>query len=184
MGKLGNTLAMLKLLETGRKYSIKELSKKIEVSPRMIKEYKVELEKAGIYIDTIYGVYGGYVYNKKNNYEVSFSINDVKILERIIDKLPDKEKQDLEYLLEKIKTIVIYSEHQSVKENPEETRMKLNYLSRAIKNNSEISIIYNGKNKLLIPHNISYYKDFIYVTGFSKSDDDLRTYNLSEINLK
>ena len=65
MGKLGNTLAMLKLLETGRKYSIKELSEKLEVSPRMIKEYKVELEKTGIYIDTIYGVYGGYVYNKK-----------------------------------------------------------------------------------------------------------------------
>lgn len=184
MGKLGNTLAMLKILETGRKYSIKELAEKIEVSPRMIKEYKVELEKAGIYIDTVYGIYGGYVYNKKNNYDVSFNISDVNVLERVLDKLDDKEKQDLEYLLEKIKTIVIYSEHQNVKENPEETRLKMNYLSKAIKNNSEISIVYKGKNKLLVPHNISYYKDYIYVTGFSKSDDDLRTYNLSEINLK
>ena len=102
----------------------------------------------------------------------------------MLDKLDDNEKQDLEYLLEKIKTIVIYSEQQNVKENPEETRLKMNYLSKAIKNNSEISIVYKGKNKLLVPHNISYYKDYIYVTGFSKSDDDLRTYNLSEINLK
>lgn len=65
MGKLGNTLAMLKILETGRKYTVKELSELIEVSPRMIKEYKSELEKAGIYIETINGIYGGYVYNQK-----------------------------------------------------------------------------------------------------------------------
>ncbi len=74
MGKLGNTLAMLKILETGRKYTVKELSEKIEVSPRMIKAYKAELEQVGIYIDTINGIYGGYVYNHKNNYDVSFNI--------------------------------------------------------------------------------------------------------------
>lgn len=53
MGKLGNTLAMLKILETGRKFTVNELAEKIEVSPRMIKTYKAELEQAGIYIDTI-----------------------------------------------------------------------------------------------------------------------------------
>ena len=64
MSKLGNTLAMLKILETGRKYTVSELASKIEVSPRMIKTYKAELEKAGIYIDTIMGPYGGYVLNQ------------------------------------------------------------------------------------------------------------------------
>lgn len=49
MGKLGNTLAMLKILETGRKFTVNELAEKIEVSPRMIKTYKAELEQAGIY---------------------------------------------------------------------------------------------------------------------------------------
>ena len=53
MGKLGNTLAMLKILETGKKYTVKELSEIIEVSPRMIKAYKADLEQAGIYIDNI-----------------------------------------------------------------------------------------------------------------------------------
>ena len=67
MGKLGNTLAMLKILETGRKYTVKELAELIEVTPRMIKIYKAELEKAGIYIDAISGIYGGYVYNYRNN---------------------------------------------------------------------------------------------------------------------
>lgn len=53
MSKVSNTLTMLRLLESGKKYSVKELAEKLEVSPRMIKSYKEELEKCGIYIDTI-----------------------------------------------------------------------------------------------------------------------------------
>lgn len=39
---------MLQYLENGRKYSIKEFSEKLEVSERMIRLYKDELEKATI----------------------------------------------------------------------------------------------------------------------------------------
>lgn len=65
MSKLSNVLMMLQLLQNKRKYSIKELSEIIEVSPRMIRQYKDELEYAGIYIETIYGPYGGYVLNQE-----------------------------------------------------------------------------------------------------------------------
>ena len=65
MGKINNVLAMLKILESGQKYSVQDLANKLEVSKRMVKMYKNELEKAGIYLETIYGPYGGYVYNKK-----------------------------------------------------------------------------------------------------------------------
>ena len=65
MSKLSNVLMMLQLLQNKRKYSIKELSEKLEVSPRMIRQYKEELELAGIYIETIYGPYGGYVLNQE-----------------------------------------------------------------------------------------------------------------------
>jgi len=61
MSKVSNVLLMLEYLSTGRKYSISELSEKLEVSPRMIRVYKDELAKAGIYIDTIKGPYGGYI---------------------------------------------------------------------------------------------------------------------------
>lgn len=61
MSKVSNVIMMLEYLSTKRKYSIKELSEKLEVSPRMIRVYKTDLEKAGIYIDTIKGPYGGYV---------------------------------------------------------------------------------------------------------------------------
>ena len=56
---------MLQLLQNKRKYSIKELAEKLEVSPRMIRQYKDELEYAGIFIETIYGPYGGYVLNQE-----------------------------------------------------------------------------------------------------------------------
>ena len=61
MSKISNTISMLNLLSTGRKYSIQELATILEVSPRMVRTYKEELEKSGIYIDTIMGPYGGYV---------------------------------------------------------------------------------------------------------------------------
>ena len=64
MTKLSNTLLMLQYLQSGRKYSVKELSEKLEVSERQVRCYKEELEKAGIYIDTIMGPYGGYVLNQ------------------------------------------------------------------------------------------------------------------------
>ncbi len=183
MGKLGNTLAMLKILETGRKYTVNELADKIEVSPRMIKSYKAELEKAGIYIETINGIYGGYVYNHKNNYDVSFSINDVRCLEKIIPSLDNK--KEIEQLLEKIKTIVIYSDGNTIEgQDSQEQKNKYNAISKAIKDNNDLEIEYKNKNKIVTPHNISFYKDCIYLTGYSKSDNDLRTYNLSEITIK
>ena len=185
MGKLGNTLAMLKILETGRKYTVNQLAEMIEVSPRMIKLYKSELEQAGIYIDTINGIYGGYVYNQKNNYDVSFGIQDVSCIEKILPILDKKNKENIEKLLEKIKTIVIYSDNSIIAEkDEEELKKKYNIVSKAIKNKTDLKIEYKKKVKVLIPHNFSFYKDFIYITGYSKNDKDLRTYNLNEISIK
>lgn len=84
MSKVSNILLMLEFLSSGRKYSIKELASKLEVSPRMIRVYKDELEKAGIYLYTIKGPYGGYVLNQ----EVNILKRDEKIGEI---KISDKE---------------------------------------------------------------------------------------------
>lgn len=50
MSKISNTFELLELLSTGRKYTTKELSDRLEVKARMIRVYKDELEKTGIYI--------------------------------------------------------------------------------------------------------------------------------------
>lgn len=49
MSKISNVLTMLQLLQSGRKYSINELASILEVSERMIRVYKEDLEKA-VYI--------------------------------------------------------------------------------------------------------------------------------------
>lgn len=68
MSKVSNMLNMLQILKDEKIHSIQELSEKLEVSERMIRQYKLELEQAGIYINSITGKYGGYKIEKDNNF--------------------------------------------------------------------------------------------------------------------
>ena len=52
MSKFSNMLFMIDLLNTGNKYSIKELSQKLGVTERMIRYYKEELENNDIFIES------------------------------------------------------------------------------------------------------------------------------------
>ncbi len=103
MSKISNVLTMLEYLSSGRKYSIAELSEKLEVSPRMIRVYKEEIEKAGIYIDTVKGPYGGYVLNQNINVPKRFiTPNEINIDNKeafnIINKaIKEKKKCYIEY---------------------------------------------------------------------------------------
>ena len=103
MSKISNVLTMIEYLSTGRKYSINELSEKLEVTPRMIRVYKNELEKAGIYIDTIKGPYGGYVLNQNINIPKRFITPNTIYIENkefynIINKaIKEKRKCSIKY---------------------------------------------------------------------------------------
>lgn len=103
MSKLSNTITMLRLLQNGRKYSIKELSEQLEVSPRMIRNYKEELELAGIFIESLRGPYGGYYLNQDiklpENLDKSKSIPiDNREYYNLISKsINDKNKCYIEY---------------------------------------------------------------------------------------
>ena len=69
MGKISNAIQMLNYLNTGNKYTVRELSEKIGITERMVRYYKVELEQAGIPIETFMGPNGGYyILNIKNQY--------------------------------------------------------------------------------------------------------------------
>ena len=92
MSKVSNVITMLELLQSGRKYSINELSNKLEVSERMIRVYKEDLEKAGIYIDTIMGPYGGYVLNQLVRMPIrKFKMKDAKLLDEYIANEKNKD---------------------------------------------------------------------------------------------
>lgn len=103
MSKISNVLTMIEYLSTGRKCSISELSKKLEVTPRMIRVYKDEIEKAGIYIDTIKGPYGGYVLNQNVSVPKRFitpneiNVKDKNLFNLINRAIKEKRKCLIEY---------------------------------------------------------------------------------------
>ena len=68
MSKVANMLNMVQILKDEKIHSIQELAERLEVSERMIRQYKVELEQVGIYLNSITGKYGGYQIEKENNF--------------------------------------------------------------------------------------------------------------------
>ncbi|HOO68220.1 MAG TPA: HTH domain-containing protein, partial [Bacilli bacterium] len=92
MSKISNALTMLELLSNNRKYSVRELSEILEVSDRMVRIYKQDLEKAGIYIDTINGPYGGYILSHNVMLpQRGFSKYDILLLNDISEILESSE---------------------------------------------------------------------------------------------
>ena len=68
MSKIANMLRMLQILKDMKIHSISALSEELEVSERMIRQYKLELEEAGIYLKSYTGKYGGYQLYENNNF--------------------------------------------------------------------------------------------------------------------
>ncbi len=68
MSKISNMLNMLRMLKDGKIHSITSLAKDLEVSERMIRQYKLELEQAGIYLKSYTGKYGGYKLDENSDF--------------------------------------------------------------------------------------------------------------------
>lgn len=187
MSKLSNTLLMLSYLQNGRKYSINELAEKIEVSPRMIRLYKEDLEKAGFIIETIYGPYGGYIL-VKNNFNISSSFNnyDLNMLKQISTQ-DDKQKEYLKTLKDKVKTIIDSNSKELI---PSTIQTTYNILSRAIKEKRKVLITYDSLNKglnerIIDPLELFYLKDGFGIAAFCEKKKDLRHFELKRIkNIK
>ena len=180
MGKISNILSILSLLSSGRKYTSKELSELIEVSPRQIRTYIEELEKAGIYVDVVKGRYGGYYYQSNNyDYKIHFDISEVNNLEKIY--FSHKDKIDDQKLIAGLGLII---EKGNISQ--EENKRMYNLLSNAIYNNNEVTLFINKTKKLkqrsFIPHSIYVNNTIYYVTGFCPDINDIRTYPFSEIS--
>lgn len=189
MSKVSNVLIMLQLLQTGKKYSISELSNELEVSERMIRVYKEDLEKAGIYIDTIMGPYGGYVLNQSVRMPVrKFKMKDANLLNKYIDLEEDKDiKEELVLLQDKIKGVYIGSKQEEKELNlKDETGKKYNVLTRAIKEKRKVKILYysygKGENERVIyPAEMFLFQDGWYCAAFCEMKQDIRHFELKRI---
>ena len=185
MSKISNVILMLQYLENGRKYNIKELAYKLEVSERMIRVYKEELEKAGIYIDTLMGPYGGYVLNQKVRIPTrKFSKSDYEFLKNLnVDEL-DKEK--LQIIADKVHGVYFNSSNEKI-ELKDDIKNSYNILTRAIKEKRKVKINYYSFSNGNQDRTIRPYDMFLYDTGwgcaaFCELRNDLRHFELKRIN--
>lgn len=185
MSKISNVILMLEYLSTGRKYSIKELSDNLEVSSRMVRVYKEELEKAGIYIDTIMGPYGGYVLNQSIRIPSrKFTIGDYKFLKNL--NVPLEDKEQLEIIADKVHGIYFDSKNEQI-ELKDNIKEYYNILTRAIKSHNKVKINYysyteGNQDRIIRPLDMLLYNNGWGVSAFCELRQDLRHFELKRIN--
>lgn len=185
MSKISNVILMLQYLENGRKYNIKELAEKLEVSERMVRVYKEELEKAGIYIDTIMGPYGGYVLNQSIRIPTrKFTKDDYNFLYNL--KVEDKNKEKLEIIADKVKGVYYDTQNENL-ELKDDLKNKYNILTRAIKEKRKVRINYASDKLRNVDRVINPYDMFLYnndwgCAAFCELRKDLRPFELKRIN--
>ena len=184
MSKISNVILMLQYLENGRKYNIKELADKLEVSERMIRVYKEELEKAGIYIDTLMGPYGGYVLNQKVRIPTrKFSKSDYEFLKNL--NVDEQDKEKLQIIADKVHGVYFNSNNEKI-ELKDDIKNSYNILTRAIKEKRKVKINYYSFTNGNQDRTIRPYDMFLYDTGwgcaaFCELRNDLRHFELKRI---
>lgn len=188
MSKLSNTLTLLQLLQDGKKYSIKELSSILEVSERMIRIYKDDLDKAGIFIDTLKGPYGGYVMNSKMRLPVrKFNDTDIDTLEKVINKETDEKiKENLENIKSKIKGIYIKRNQEDETLIDSDINKKYNILNKAIKQDKQVLMTYysfnRGQNERIIePKEMLLSTDGWYCKAYCHNKKAIRHFEIKRI---
>lgn len=193
MSKLSNSLVMLKLLSNNRKYSIQELADRLEVSKRMIRVYKDDLEMAGIYIDSIRGPYGGYILNSNIILpEIGFSKYDILLLNEIKELLKNNSNfkflREFEILSNKINNIYKATKKKPLLKTLQNNKIqeKYNILSKAIKENKRVLINFisldkTGKERIIHPCNLFIYNNEWYVSAFCELRGEIRHFALNRI---
>ena len=185
MSKVSNVITMLELLQTGKKYSINELSDILEVSKRMVRVYKEDLEKAGIYIDTIMGPYGGYVLNQSIKVPIrKFTREDYQFLHSL--NVSDKDKEKLEIIADKVHGVYFDSQSENI-ELKDDTKKYYNILTRAIKEKRKVAINYysythGNQNRVIQPLDMFLYNSGWGCAAFCEKKKDLRHFELKRIN--
>lgn len=97
MSKISNMLNMLQILKDGQLHAIKELAEKLEVSERMIRQYKQELEQAGIYLKSTTGRYGGYQLEADNSFLQIVEIQKEKMYFEMKRAIKNRNKIEIEF---------------------------------------------------------------------------------------
>lgn len=193
MSKVANMLKMIKILKDEKIHNMKDIAEKIEISPRMVKQYKNELEQAGIYIESKRGINGGYSLNKElNNIDIGLTYQELIKLKEIEQYF--NENQDFKKVIGKIigsyEKNINESDLKKINKIQELGKINLKdiYLSlrKAINRKNKVKIKYysndSGLNDRVIhPAEMFYYLEEWYVAAFCEKRNAIRLFKLNDI---
>lgn len=174
MGKISNCYKMLELLSNGRKYTAKELSEKLEVNTRMIRHYKDELEKAGIYISSIKGAFGGYYIDFELNLPVrGLTTDEIKYLEESSDPK----------ISEISKKLKLYTIKEMIDPNLKDL---YNQISDCISNKKKLEITYKStkgsvRKRIIHPDSLYNNRGYWKVLAYCEYKNSIRIFRLESI---
>lgn len=186
-------LKMIKILKDEKIHNMKDLAEKIEISPRMVKQYKNELEQAGIYIESKRGINGGYSLNKElNNIDIGLTYQELIKLKQIEQYFNDDQdfKKIIGKIIESYEKNINEADLKKINRIQElgKINLKDTYLSlrKAINRKNKVKIKYysndSGLNDRVIhPAEMFYYLEEWYVAAFCEKRNAIRLFKLNDI---
>lgn len=190
MSKIANMLNMVHILKDGRVHSLQSLAKELEVSVRMIRQYKVELEQAGIYIDSNTGRYGGYKLEQElNQIDIGLTQNEINILGDMTLELEKKEKD----ILLKIREAYIKNKQKQdkkklkiIQEQDKELTEIYQVVRKAINEKRKMKITFYSVNsgitkRIIHSAELFEYLDDWYLSAFCELRNEIRLFKLEDI---
>lgn len=193
MSKVANMLKMIKILKDEKIHNMKDIAEKIEISPRMVKQYKNELEQAGIYIESKRGINGGYSLNKElNNIDIGLTYQELIKLKEIEQYFNDDQdfKKIIGKIIESYEKNINEADFKKINRIQElgKINLKDTYLSlrKAINRKNKVKIKYysndSGLNDRVIhPAEMFYYLEEWYVAAFCEKRNAIRLFKLNDI---
>lgn len=188
MSKISKNIKMLDILSSGRKYTCKQLAKILEISPRMVRLYKDELEKEGFYIETFLGKDGGYQLRSQIELpSILFNQYDIEIIDNVIKNCSNEE--ELQNLINLKQKIVHYCKLINNDEDflEKDKRQILDDIKESIIEQQSIKIEYYSKGlkkqRVIYPKQIYKFENLIMiVVQYSEDKSDIRHLNLNRID--
>ncbi|MFZ7805578.1 helix-turn-helix transcriptional regulator [Bacillus thuringiensis] len=201
MSKLSNTLRMIELLHGRGKMKISELAEELEVKERMIRIYRDELEKAGIFVESERGRGGGYYISNTSLFPIkNLSHKELRALTFAIEQLLSKGNAiysgDAQVALDKLKALrklekdrdrhIYFVQRSRPNYEFSDENRKYIQLQEAFGARCKVKIQYEKRSgerseRVIAPYGFVHYNEFFYCIAMCDRRKDTRMFKLSRI---
>lgn len=200
MSKFSNILKMIILLKSRGKMKAKELSEVLEVDERQIRKYRDDLEMAGVHIESLRGIDGGYVI-KGFDHLMNLDISEDELFALNLENTQLKDAgfiyyNELSFLIDKLNSLkkeykteenqIQYFVKSTPEINSDNERKKGLDINYSIITRSKIRIKYfslssGEKIRIIHPYAVISYKNSLYVVSYCENKKEIRDFKISRI---